>query len=244
MIRMVDGARLLITGGSGLLGAALRARLPEALAPSHAEFDVCRPDAMEAYVAGRKITMVLHAAAFTSPPRIDAEPMRALETNIVGTANVAALCARHGFKLVYVSTDYVFRGDQGNYGEEDPVYPVNGYAWSKLGGECAARMLPDALILRTSFGPEEFPYPRAFADQWTSRERVSVIADKIVAVLGADVSGVLHLGGPRRTVLDYARASSPHLRIDALHTSEVDFAVPRDTSLNTERFERLIGKGE
>ena len=36
-------------------------------------------------------------------------------------------------------------------------YPVNKYAWSKLGGECAVRLYDKALIIRTSFGPDEFP---------------------------------------------------------------------------------------
>jgi len=39
-----------------------------------------------------------------------------------------------------VTIDYVFRGDRGNYQEEDSLYFVNKYVRSKLGGECAVRM--------------------------------------------------------------------------------------------------------
>lgn len=183
--------------------------------------------------------VLVHAAAFTSPPKVDQDPDRAIRVNIVGTANVARLCLAYRMKLVYISTDYVFRGDRGNYSEEDPVYPVNAYAWSKLGGECAARLVPGALIIRTSFGPDVFPYPKAFVDQWTSREPVSVIARKLTDVLRSDISGVLHLGGPRRTVYEYAQAVSPDRPIGPLSIRDVPFAVPRDTSLNTERYERL-----
>ena len=116
--------------------------------------------------------MVVHAAAFTSPPKVDKDPARALDVNIIGTANLVRLCMARGLRLIYISTDYVFRGDRGNYREDDSLYPVNKYAWSKLGGECAVRMYDNSLIVRTSFGPNVFPYEKAFADQWTSRESV------------------------------------------------------------------------
>ncbi len=88
-----------------------------------------------------------------------------------------------GLQLVYISTDYIFKGDRGLYSETDAVYPSNKYAWSKPGGECAMRLYDKALIIRTSFGPNTFPYEKAFVDQWTSRESVSVIARKINALL-------------------------------------------------------------
>ncbi len=237
---MFDPARMLMTGGSGLLGRHIRKLLPQACYPTSAEFDVTNYDQMAAFVEGRGFQIVLHAAAFTSPPRVDQDPDRALRVNIAGTANVARLCLAGGMKLVYISTDYVFRGDQGNYREDDPLYPVNAYAWSKLGGECAARLVPGSLIIRTTFGPDEFPYPKAFVDQWTSREPVSAIARKLVEVLRHDVCGVLHLGGPRRTVFEYARSLDPSRPIDPLSIRDVAFAVPRDTSLNTERYRRII----
>lgn len=237
---MFDPKRVLFTGGSGLLGREVRKILPEACYPTSAEFDVTDYGQMAAFVRGRDFQMLVHAAAFTSPPKVDGDPDRAIRVNIVGSANVARLCLACRMKLVYISTDYVFRGDQGNYREEDPVYPVNAYAWSKLGGECAARLVPGSLIVRTSFGPDEFPYPKAFVDQWTSREPVSLIARKLVDVLRRGVCGVLHLGGPRRTVIEYARSLNPSRPIGELSIRDVSFAVPRDTSLNTERYERLV----
>ena len=83
-------------------------------------------------------------------------------------------------RLVQISTDYVFNGEKGNYREDDPVFPVNKYAWSKLGGECAVLIYDNSLVVRTSFGPSQFPFEKAFADQWTSRESVGAIAGKIV----------------------------------------------------------------
>lgn len=236
---MVEAKKILLTGGSGLLGSELRKLLPEANYPSSAQFDVTNYAQMDAYVRGAGVTMLVHAAAFTSPPKVEKEPTQAIDVNVIGTANVAKLCVAHRLKLVYISTDYVFEGSRGNYREEDPVHPVNKYAWSKLGGECAARMVDGSLIVRTTFGPNVFPYEKAFVDQWTSRESVSQIATKLVRVLEHDLTGVIHLGGPRRTVFEYACSLDPSRPIQQLSIHDVDFRVPVDTSLNCERYQGL-----
>jgi dTDP-4-dehydrorhamnose reductase len=230
----------LFTGGSGLLGRALRNLRPDALFPSSSEFDVTNYRQMQDWAHDRKVSVVVHAAAFISPPKIDQDPVRALDVNIVGTANVVRLCAALGARLVYISTDYVFRGDRGLYGEGDEVHPVNKYAWSKLGGECAVRLYDKGLIIRTSFGPETFPYEKAFADQWTSRQAVSVAARDILRAVDSDCLGVLHIGGPRTTVFDYARSLDPARTIQPLSVKDVPFAVPKDTSLDTTRFFREV----
>jgi dTDP-4-dehydrorhamnose reductase len=239
---MLEQKQLLVTGGSGLLGGELRRLLPEATYPASSEFDVTNLAQMREYLAANPYTLLLHAAAFTSPPKVDQNPLRALEVNIVGTANVVRLCMERGIRLVYVSTDYVFRGDRGFYSEDDAVAPVNRYAWSKLGGECAVRLYAQALIIRTTFGPNTFPYERAFADQWTSRESVAVIARKIALLLATDLTGTIHVGGARRTVLDYARSLDPSRPISPMLRSDVTFAVPEDTSLDCRRFEAIMAR--
>ena len=231
---------IVCTGGSGLLGRELQPLLPGAHFPTHGEFDVTSYSSLESFVANKQLSTVLHAAAFTSPPKIDQDPMRALEANIVGTANVVRLAERFGLRLIYVSTDYVFRGDRGGYKEDDAVGPMNRYAWSKLGGECAVRLYDNSVIVRTSFGPNEFPYPKAFDDQYTSREGVGVFARKLVRIIDSSVKGVLHVGGPRRSVHEYARSLDSSREIGRLSIRDVSFKVPVDTSLDTSRYESLF----
>ncbi|MEZ7196961.1 SDR family oxidoreductase [Pseudodesulfovibrio karagichevae] len=237
----MSDAHILVTGGSGLLGTALQKAMPRALYPASDEFNVCDPEQMRRYVAGRDITTVFHGAAFTSPPKIDENPIKALDSNIAGTANVVKLCFENGWRLVYISTDYVFKGDKGRYGENDEVLPQNKYAWSKLGGECAVRLYDNSLIVRTSLGEDEFPYPKAFVDQWTSRQPVTAIAAKLVEIIRReDLRGVLHVGGERRTIMEYAREISPGKDIGELSINDVAFTVPVDTSLDTARYKSLF----
>ena len=231
--------QIVFTGGSGLLGSEFKTLAPNIRYPSSKEFNVTNYGQMEAYLDGKSITTIFHAAALTSPPVVEKKPKEAIDANIIGTGNVVKLCAKHNMKLIYVCTDYVFNGEKGNYNEIDPVYPVNKYAWSKLGGECAVRMYENSLIIRTSFGPTEFPYDKAFVDQWTSRESVDKIAPKMLALVEADAQGVVHVGGPRRTVLEYANELKREENIGELKRDDVNFDVPKDTSLDTSHFNEL-----
>jgi hypothetical protein len=85
-----------------------------------------------------------------------------------------------------------------------------------------------------------FPYEKAFVDQWTSRESVSVIVRKINALVDKDITGVVHVGGPRRTVYEYAKSVSSAKEIGRLSIHDVNFAVPVDTSLNCEKYNRIV----
>ncbi len=237
---------ILITGGGGRLGGALRSLLPDMLCPSSSSFDITDYAGMASYMDGlrEKPGLILHAAAFTQTHEAPKRFVEALETNIVGTCNMVKLCGRFACKLVYISTDYVFRGDRGNYAEEDELYPTNAYAWSKLGGECAVRMYPNSLIVRTTFGPEPFPFPQAFTDLWTSKLGVGELARRLVPVLRSNLTGVIHIGGPRRTILEYALAISPGKTIGAMSTRDTELRFPKDTSLDCSKYRELFGEGE
>ena len=74
---------------------------------------------------------------------------KSIDLNIIGTANVTKACEKN-IKLIYFSTNYVYPGTRGNYKETDPIFPVNNYAWSKLGGEASVHLYNNSLILRVS----------------------------------------------------------------------------------------------
>lgn len=238
----MEHERVLVTGGSGLLGRTLKGMMPGADFLDSREFNLADRAGMERYLDSARPAVVLHAAAFTSPPAVDRDPLRAVRVNVAGTAHLVELCAARDIRLIYMSTDYVFNGERGNYREDDPVYPVNKYAWSKLGGECAVRLYDNSLIIRTSFGPNEFPYEKAFVDQWTSRESVDAIAAKVVELIARDhLRGTIHIGTRRQTVYEYARKLSPEKKIGELSITDVNFKAPRDTSLDCSRYEAEIG---
>lgn len=240
-------SKILFTGGSGLLGKEMKKHFPDELFPSSSDFDVTDWDEISFYLQslmakGGDIHTLVHLAAFTSPPKIDENPIRALSVNVIGTANMVYLAFVYNLRLVYISTDYVFDGNKGNYTEEDPVNPVNKYAFSKLGGECATRLYDNSLIIRTSFGPNEFPYAAAPVDQWTSREKVSDISSKIAKLVSSDLTGVVHIGSERRTVYDYAKSVSPEKDIKQMSIKDMKANTPKDTSLDTTLYKSFCGE--
>jgi dTDP-4-dehydrorhamnose reductase len=237
---MFSEKSLLVTGGTGLLGTSLKKIFPDALFPTQIEFNVVDINQMDAFMQRNQVETIFHGAAFTSPPKIDKDPVKAIDVNIIGTSNLVKLASKFNCKLVYVSSDYVFKGDKGNYTEDDPVFPVNKYAWSKLGGECAVRLYDNSLIIRTTFGPDSFPYEKAFSDQWTSRECVSKTAQMIAGLIKKDITGAVHVGGDRKTVYDYAINLSPNKTIGKISIRDSNFKVPVDTSLNVEYYKKII----
>ncbi len=236
----MDQKMILFTGGNGLLGSEFKIHLPDINYVDKEEFNIENYSEIEDYFSGRKIKQVIHAAAYTSPPKCEREPEKAIDANIIGTCNMVKICMKYNIKLTYICTDYVFKGDRGNYKEDDPVYPVNKYAWSKLGGECAVRMYDNTLIIRTTFGPNIFPYEKAFVDQWTSRESVSEIVKMIIKVLEKDIIGTIHVGGSRKTVFQYAKNLDEKRDIREISIYNMDFKVPADTSLDISKYNNLI----
>ena len=234
--------QILLTGGSGLLGTELLKLSAEWLAPSHAELDICDSSAVAEYVRVHAPDVILHAAAITDNRAIEADAATALDVNIKGTVNLAQACLGTKIRLVFLSTDYVYKGEHGNYTESDELLPSNLYAWTKLAGEAAVRAVPNHLIIRTSFGSSKFDYPGAFADKWSSKEYVDVAAPKILTAAVGAITGVLNVGGPRRTIYEYAAERNPEVkRIDGQLSANNS---PADTSLNLDKWNASAADGQ
>jgi dTDP-4-dehydrorhamnose reductase len=226
-----------LTGGSGLLGTEIQKLRTGMLVPGREELDIRSASAVAEYLSDTAPDTILHAAAVTNNRDIEANPAAALDVNIIGTANIARACLGRTVRLVYVSTDYVYKGDRGNYTEADELLPSNLYAWTKLAGEAAVAAVPNHLIIRTSFGAARFDYPQAFTDKWSSKDYVDRIAPKILEATLGTASGVLNIGGPRRTIYDYAIERNPDVEKASLRDSSYDS--PVDTSLNLDKWESL-----
>jgi dTDP-4-dehydrorhamnose reductase len=107
--------------------------------------DVCDRAAVDDLMARVRPGAVVHTAYLQGGDR-----MR--QVNVDGAAHVAAAAARHGARLIHLSTDFVFDGELARpYREDDPPAPVNEYGVSKLDGEHAVlETHGDALVVRTS----------------------------------------------------------------------------------------------
>lgn len=228
--------RILVFGGSGTLGTALQKLDESIISPCKAEFNIMhRTDVNTAFYLFRP-DLVINCAAIIDDRAINEDPSDAIAVNIVGSGHIARECLYYECRYVYISTDYVYPGNHGNYKESDPVYPFNKYAWSKLGGECSAMMLDNSLIIRTSFGKENFEYSHAFIDKWTSKDYVDVIAPMILEASKSDLTGILNIGTDSKSMYNYARQRN---QVEPICIEDSKFKTPRDTSLNLERWKKF-----
>lgn len=226
--------KIVLFGGSGLLGTVLRGLDNELITPSLSQVDICDNTSVSAYLTAERPDIVLHAAGCNHTTAIEAQPADAIRTNIAGTAHVALACLELNIRLVYLSTDYIYKGDKGNYRETDEILPFNKFAWTKLGGEASVVCVPNHLIIRTSFGPSEFPFSKAFTDKWVSKDYVDILAPMILKAAKSPLLGVLNLGTERKPVYDWAIKRNPH--ITGMRRDQSAHETPYDTSFNLQKW--------
>ena len=167
--------RILIFGGTGMLGRALvreaRRHGGAALALSHRQADVTDPDRVLYWAETFRPEVVFNCAAFTRVDDCEAEEEQATAVNGGAVAHLAEAAARVGARLVQVSTDYVFDGhSEEPYREDAVAAPLSAYGRSKLAGERHALEGVAGernLVVRTSwlFGPGGHNFVAAIVGQ-------------------------------------------------------------------------------
>ena len=234
--------KILLTGGSGRLGTELRALLPGIVAPTSTEMNLTDAAQVREVVERERPHVIVHAAAYTNVGGAEKDRAACWNANVVGTRNVAAAANTVGAKLVHISTDYVFSGEEGGYREGDTPGPVvNYYSLTKLVAEEAARAAQRHLILRTSFRPREFQYPVAFSDVYTGQDYVDIIAPEIALAVqhAPDIQDeVLHIVTERKSVYELARRRKPDVK-EGRRADASGVVLPGDVSLNTGRWQEL-----
>ena len=234
--------RILITGGNGEFCKHLVEQGKEHLflTPSKEEADIRHYWKLDRYFYQHQndFDYVIHAGAITRPMVIHEDnPSLSIQTNIVGTSNVVLMCERYNKKIIYISTDYVYEGKDGNYKETDAMKPFTKYGWSKLGGECAVQMYDNHLILRMAMNRKPFPHPKALKDM---RKSLMYIEDAAKATLKLlDEKGIINVGGKSQSVYDFVKEEKPD--IEPIYLSEIsDVNMATDCSMNTNKMMKVI----
>jgi len=226
---------VVVIGGSGTLGKELQKLDSSLICPTREQVDIRNIRKIEEFVKIYTPDVIINAAAIIDNRAIEKDCIEAIETNIIGAANMAIVCFRYNIRLVYISSDYVYSdGSHGNYKESDPLLPFNLYTWTKLGGEASVNGVKNHLIIRTSFGKNEFDYPVAFVDKWSSKDYVDKIAPLILEASLSPLTGVLNLGTERKTLFYHAKERNEN--VSPIKLSETSFFTPYDTSLNLQKW--------
>jgi dTDP-4-dehydrorhamnose reductase len=173
---------VLILGGQGFLGAAVRGELRgrDVAAPPRAALDLRSGAAIARYIERLEPQAVVNLAA-VNPGQGAAADMATV--NHSAAACVADACARRGVRLVHVSSDMVLDGDHAPYTEQALPAPLNEYGATKARGETAVLASgADAVAVRTSlvFDPLHMDRStRGFADRLEAGQRLELFTDEI-----------------------------------------------------------------
>jgi len=177
--------RWLITGAGGQLGTDVKAALvgEDVRALGRADLDVADSTAVTRAIEDFAPDVVVNAAAYTAVDAAESDEEAAYRVNAAGPGVLATALAKHGGRLIHVSTDYVFSGDaQRPYGVDDPTGPTSAYGRTKLAGELAVReLLPDAsYVVRTAwvYGATGGNFVKTMARLERERDTVSVVDDQ------------------------------------------------------------------
>lgn len=147
-------ARILVTGGYGQLGSALKEILKEekALLTDTDSMDITKLGQVEKVFKDFKPEWLVHGAALTNVDGCEENPELAEKINHLGTEILARVCKKHNCKMIYISTDYVFDGSKKEpYLETDTPNPKSVYGKTKLAGEKEVQEVSGGYILRTSW---------------------------------------------------------------------------------------------
>jgi dTDP-4-dehydrorhamnose reductase len=180
---MERSVRILVTGANGQLGGALRAALAdhELRLVSRPEFDLLDRATVGTAAIGFRPDLIVHGAAMTDVDGCERDPDLAYRVNAIGTSYVANAATMVGAALLYVSTNYVFDGEQdAPYREYDTPRPISVYGQTKLAGEhIVTSLVPRHYIVRTSwvFGSASRNFFNNIAQWVRDRDEVPVVVD-------------------------------------------------------------------
>ncbi len=255
---------IVVTGGSGQLGTALRQELThDAVFLTRDDLDLTDLASIHSVIGTLRPSILINAAAYTNVDLAEDEPDLAMRINGEAVGALAEASAACGGRFVTVSTDYVFDGTADRaYLESDVANPLGSYGTSKEAGERAAFALnPEALVVRTSWVISGTH--RNFAEtmlRLASTRELSVVDDQIghptlatdlaggiLSALDVGATGLLHLTnqgatswfGLAREVAELGGIDPE--RIQACSSDEYPTKAlrPRNSVLDSERISEL-----
>lgn len=150
-------SHVLVLGANGQLGREIkkmRNRFRQIYTFTDVEeLDATDLQALKSYLASNPADFIINCAAYTDVEKAESEPEEAALLNRDIVVNLrSCLEVFRSVRIIQISTDYVYRGEQPRpIREDDPTAPLGVYARTKFEGENALRGHPRALIIRTSW---------------------------------------------------------------------------------------------
>ena len=227
--------------------------------------DISQLDDLRRLIIKEKPDAVVHMAALGDVDLCEKDKKLAWKTTVKPSIEIASITSKMGYFPIYLSTDYVFDGEKGNYRENDVPNPVNYYGLVKLMGEVAfASSCPSYAIVRASsiygFGPGRTNFAKylveklsrgeavkALVDQYTSPTQATLLGEAIIEIAEERMEGIFHVVGERMSRYEFAVKTADALDLDKslIQMAEMKDMKwlarrPRDSSLNCDETRKRI----
>lgn len=229
--------KILVTGANGLLGQTLIRQLIEkkyevvatGRGPSrlimaalegysYKEIDITNGAAIQTFIMDEKPSIIVHAAAMTNVDQCELNKQDCYNINVTATRFIIDAAKAINARFVYVSTDFIFDGNNGPYKEDDEPAPVNYYGSTKLVAEKAVMESGlDWAIARTILvygvgdpagrlnivswikqSLQSSTKIRMVIDQWRTPTFVHDLAKGIILIIEKNAKGIYHLSGDQQ----------------------------------------------
>jgi len=189
LIIMPEIKSILVTGASGQLGRSLQAIIHDhpqytVTFANREMLDLSKPTTVNSFFSKNRFDLIINCAAYTAVDKAESEPEIANVINHLAVKQLAEIAVQQQAKLIHISTDYVYSGQQHRpYIETDEVEPQGVYGKTKLAGEKAVlqAMPTNALIIRTSWVYSEFGnnFVKTMLKLGEQRDELNVIFDQV-----------------------------------------------------------------
>jgi UDP-4-amino-4,6-dideoxy-N-acetyl-beta-L-altrosamine transaminase/dTDP-4-dehydrorhamnose reductase len=222
--------KVLITGGSGLLAVnwalSIRDNYAVTLLLHHKKISLSGVDTDVVSLSSLNECLsvlkkyqpdvVIHTVGITNVEECESNLGLAQEVNVDLAKNMAVACSQQDVKLVHISTDHLFLGNQEFSLEEEKTNPVNNYSKTKLLGEQQVlERCEEALIIRTNFFGWGTKYRQSFSDFILNKLRnneqidlfydvfftpilISELSKKVHQLIDKNFSGIFNVVGSER----------------------------------------------
>lgn len=180
-------------------------------------------------------SVIIHCGAMTQVDPCEENQALAEQVNLEGTRNLADLASACQSHFIYLSTDFVFSGEDGPYTEEDQPAPANFYGQTKLEAENYTRCLEipwtivrtilvygvtpsmsrSNLVLWVKSSLESNKVIHVVDDQFRMPTLVNDLADGILSIVERNATGVYHLSGPdMHSIFELAKMTAHFFNLD------------------------------
>ena len=179
---------ILVTGSNGQVGSELQTLSKEYdynfFFKDRESLDITNKSAIEAFVKENDIECIINAAAYTAVDRAEDDKESADRVNYLATKYLAQIAKEKSIKLVHISTDYVFNGENFKpYVEDDATNPNGVYGATKLEGENSMIEInpSNSIIIRTSWVYSSFGanFVKTMLRLGKERDSLGVIFDQV-----------------------------------------------------------------